>query len=110
MFQFRSKLLFISVLLATFYMFYVTNYYFNVGPESETSKMLFHILAFALGLIMHWVGVCINEAWAATVSMFLYLLASMLYFNNSLMVQPMVVLNFFSIKHIYKINKSRVIL
>ena len=86
----RSKLLLISGILSTAYLFYILNYFIggmlsSSGMESisaglASALVMPHTLLVGLGVLFNWIGWIMKLRWAALVSGILYAVSILLMF------------------------------
>lgn len=117
MFKRRSKLLFVTAILALAYGIYIISYVVNanatagdsaekVGSALATALLTPHMVVMVLGAIFCWLGFFLKANWGALVGAILFcvgLLFMPLYFMFSV---PLLILAFISYSKQKKINIS----
>lgn len=86
----RSKLLLISGILSTAYLFYILNYFIGEIFSSDTVESISsgiasvlvmpHMLLVGLGFLFNWIGWALKQRWAALTSGILYAISILLMF------------------------------
>lgn len=105
MFKEKSKMLLISVILATAYFIYLVCYFTGVisqsGSSAETvggavatALVMPHMIAMGIGAIFAWLGFFIKANWAALVGAILYAVSAVLFLPYFMFSVPILVLGF----------------
>ncbi len=117
MFKERSKLLFVTAILALAYAIYLIVYVSNangsagdtaeqVGTAIGTALLLPHIVMVSLGAIFSWLGFGLKACWAILVGAILFCVATLFMPLYFMFTVPLLVLGFIAFSKQKKINAN----
>ena len=115
MFKSRSKILLISVILATAYSIYLVCYFTNAMSQSSstteaagsaiaTTLVTPHMIVMGIGVVFAWLGFFIKANWAALVAAILYTVSAALFLPYFMFSVPILILGFVGYAMQRKIN------
>ncbi len=118
MFNFRSKVLFVSAVIGTLYVFYLISYFIGgtasagsteeaIGTGLATVLVAPHMFMVFLAVIFNWIGFAMNKKWAAITCGVLYSVAGFLFMLYIMFVIPCIVLSFVGVAQVGKINAKK---
>lgn len=104
MFKNRSKVLFVTALMATLYVIYLVSYFTNgmgdlnsseeVGGALATALVTPHIIIMGLGAIFSWIGFFLKKSWGALVGAILYSVGALAFMLYIIFCIPLIILGF----------------
>lgn len=111
MFNNRSKVVFVSAVLATLYVIYTASYFADaassdLGGALATAIVMPHLIANFIAVIFNWIAFAMNKRWAIIVALVLYCVAIVLFPVYFFFDLPMVILSAVGISKISKIQKN----
>lgn len=117
MFKMRSKILFISVLLATLYTIYLVIYFTGaitgakesteaIGAGIATALVTPHMFIMGLGMIFGWLGFGLKAVWGALTGAILYAVSAILFIPYIILCFPIIILGFVGFAMQKKINNK----
>lgn len=114
MFKNRSKVLFVSALLASLYVIYLIIYFgssmgdLNSGEELgaaiATAMVTPHMVVIGVGAIFSWLGFFLRKSWSALVGAILYCVGTLMFMLYIMFGIPLVILGFVGYAKQKKIN------
>ena len=118
MFNKRSKLLFVTSLLASLYVLYLISYFGGamgdlnsadeIGGAIATALVTPHMVVLGVGAIFSWIGFFSRKSWAVLTSAILYCVGALLFLLYIIFCLPLIILGFISYSKQKKINKCDV--
>lgn len=104
MFKNRSKVLFITAILATLYVVYLMSYFgssigdLNSAEELSgaiaTALVTPHLIVMGLGAIFSWLGFFLKKSWGALVGAILYCVGAIMFMLYAVFCVPLIILGF----------------
>ncbi len=120
MFKNRSKVAFVSAVIATLYVLYLSSYFFGdvpndvnggaeaVGAALAITLIMPHLIANFIAVIFNWIAFAMNKKWAIIVALVLYIVAGILFPLYFFFDLPSITLSAVAISKIGKIYKREV--
>jgi len=115
MFKNRSKVLFVTAILATLYVIYLVMYFGGsimsndsseaIGGAIATALIMPHMFLTGLGAIFSWVGFATRKSWAALAGAILYSVGAALFVLYIMFSLPLIILGFVGYSKQKKINQ-----
>ncbi len=118
MFKFRSKVLFVSAVLASLYFMYLVSYFVGgtvnassaedmIGTGLATAIIAPHAFFVFLAAIFNWIGFALNKRWAAITCGVLYSVVAFVFLIYAIFVIPSIILSFVGVAKVSKIETSK---
>lgn len=116
MFKTRSKVLFVTAILAALYAIYIISYFYGANAESDdlveeagaaiaTALVMPHMVMMGLGAIFTWLGFFLKAPWGALVGAILFCVGTVCFPMYAMFSVPLLILGFIAFSKQKKINK-----
>ena len=115
----RSKMILVSVILATAYFIYLLCYFSGIISQVDsgsgakavagalaTALVMPHMIAIGVGAVFAWVGFFLKANWATLVGAILYAVSAVLFLPYFMFSVPILILGFIGYSMQKKINQQ----